>query len=459
MKPTYALILAAGKGTRMKSDLPKVLHPLLGKAMVEYVVRSAKETNCSKIFMVIGYKEELIRERFKDQPVDFILQYEQLGTAHAVMQAHKKLADKSGTLFVLSGDVPLITSATLNALINYHHKANAIATLLTTRMDDPSGYGRILRNKHGQIEGIIEESDATPEQLKNNEVNCGIYCFDIQEALPYLEKIECKNKQKEYYLTDLISLLRKEKKAVEGYSIANSSEVMGINDRSELAVAGRIIRHKILQDHMIDGVTIIDPDCTYIDDGITIGRDSVIYPMVSIEGESTIGTHCRIFPFSRIYNCIIGDRVTILGNTVIEESRINTGATIGPFSRMRPQSVIGENVKIGNFVEIKKSTIGKGSKVSHLSYIGDSQVGEKVNIGAGTITCNYDGVRKHQTIIEDEVFIGSNSELVAPVKIKRGAYVGAGSTVTRDVPPSSLITSRSRQKIVKDWVLRKKRGK
>jgi bifunctional UDP-N-acetylglucosamine pyrophosphorylase/glucosamine-1-phosphate N-acetyltransferase len=459
MKPLYTLIIAAGKGTRMKSDIPKVLHPLLGKAMVEYVVRSAKDTNCSKIFMVIGYKEELMRERLKDQPIDFVIQHKQLGTAHAVMQAHKKLADKVGTVLILSGDVPLITPATLNALIDYHHKTNAIATLLTTCMEDPSGYGRILRNKHGQIEGIIEESDATPEQLNIKEVNCGIYCFEIKETLRHLEKIECTNEQKEYYLTDLISLLRKEKKSVEGYITSNSSEVMGINNRSELAVAARIMRHKILHEHMINGVTIVDPETTFIDDGISIGRDTVIYPMVSIEGESALGSHCSIYSFSRINNCIIGDRVTILSNTVIEESRVDSGAKIGPFSRMRPQSVIGENVKIGNFVEIKKSKIGKGSKASHLSYIGDAQIGEKVNIGAGTITCNYDGVRKHRTIIENEVFIGSNTELIAPVKIKRGAYVGAGSTVTKDVPPFSLITSRSRQKIIKDWALHKKKDK
>ncbi len=459
MKPLYTLIIAAGKGTRMKSDIPKVLHPLLGKAMVEYVVRSAKDTNCSKIFMVIGYKEELMRERLKDQPVDFVIQYKQLGTAHAVMQAHKKLADKVGTLLILSGDVPLITPATLNALINYHHKTNAIATLLTTCMEDPSGYGRILRNKHGQIEGIIEESDATPEELNIKEVNCGIYCFEIKEALRHLEKIKCTNKKKEYYLTDLISLLRKEKKSVEGYITSNFSEVMGINNRSELAEAVRIMRHKILHEHMINGVTIVDPETTFIDDGISIGRDTVIYPMVSIEGESALGSHCNIYSFSRINDCIIGDRVTILSNTVIEESRVDSGAKIGPFSRMRPQSVIGENVKIGNFVEIKKSKIGKGSKASHLSYIGDAQIGEKVNIGAGTITCNYDGVRKHRTIIENEVFIGSNTALIAPVKIKRGAYVGAGSTVTKDVPPFSLITSRSRQKIVKDWALHKKKDK
>jgi bifunctional UDP-N-acetylglucosamine pyrophosphorylase/glucosamine-1-phosphate N-acetyltransferase len=459
MKPLYTLIIAAGKGTRMKSDIPKVLHPLLGKAMIEYVVRSAKDTNCSKIFMVIGYKEELMRERLKNQPVDFVIQHKQLGTAHAVMQAHEKLADKVGTLLILSGDVPLITPATLNALTNYHHKTNAIATLLTTCMEDPSGYGRILRNKHGQIEGIIEESDATPEQLNIKEVNCGIYCFEIKETMRHLEKIECANKQKEYYLTDLISLLRKKKKSVEGYITSNSYEVMGINNRSELAVAARIMRHKILHEHMINGVTIVDPETTFIDDGISIGRDTVIYPMVCIEGESALGSHCNIYSFSRINNCIIGDRVTILSNTVIEESRVDSGAKIGPFSRMRPQSVIGENAKIGNFVEIKKSKIGKGSKASHLSYIGDAQIGEKVNIGAGTITCNYDGVRKHRTIIENEVFIGSNTELVAPVKIKRGAYVGAGSTVTKDVPPFSLITSRSKQKIVKDWALRKKKDK
>lgn len=457
MNHLYTLILGAGKGTRMKSKIPKVLHPLLGKAMIEYVIRSVQNLNCSRIFLVIGYKAELMREQLKNQPVSFILQKQQLGTAHAVMQAKNELKDKSGTLLVLNGDVPLISPSTLKELISQHQSSKAVATLLTAHMEDFSGYGRILRDAKGQIKGIIEEKDATSSQLEIKEVNSGIYCFKIEETLPFLDKIECFNKQGEYYLTDLIALLSNENKSIQSSSALNSIEVMGINNRCELAKAARILRFQVLKEHMLNGITIIDPESTYIDGGIPIGRDSVIYPMVSLEGKTEIGSQCCIYPFSRIYNCVIEDKVNILSNTVIEESHIKRGATVGPFSRLRPQSIIGEKAKIGNFVEIKKSTIGKETKASHLSYLGDSQIGEKVNIGAGTITCNYDGMKKHKTIIGDQVFVGSNSELIAPIKINKGAYVGAGSTVTKNVPPFSLITSRSRQKIVKDWALKKKR--
>ncbi|WP_044895796.1 bifunctional UDP-N-acetylglucosamine diphosphorylase/glucosamine-1-phosphate N-acetyltransferase GlmU [Bacillus alveayuensis] len=448
----YAIILAAGQGTRMKSKLYKVLHPVCGKPMVEHVVDQVSKLHLEKIVTVVGFGAEQVKAQIGEKS-EFALQKEQLGTAHAVMQAASYLGDKEGVTLVICGDTPLITADTMKALLEHHAKTNAKATILTAIAEDPTGYGRIIRNAEGHVEKIVEHKDATEAERKVKEINTGTYCFDNKSLFHALTKVSNDNAQGEYYLPDVIEILKKQGEIVSAYQTDVFEETLGVNDRAALSQAEKIMRARINRSHMMNGVTIIDPEHTYISADAEIGRDTVIYPGTIIEGKTMIGEDCVIGPNSEIKNCVIGNRTTIR-HSVAHDSEIGSDVTIGPFAHIRPSSKISDDVRIGNFVEVKKSTFGKGSKASHLSYIGDAEVGADVNLGCGSITVNYDGKRKHLTKIEDGAFIGCNTNLIAPVTIGKGAYVAAGSTITEDVPGNALSIARARQVNKENYVER-----
>ena len=445
MREVVTVILAAGKGTRMKSNLVKVLHPLMGEPMLSFPIEVARKINSQDIILVTGYQSELIRERFKDEGLTFVEQKEQLGTGHAVLCTKDTLKDFKGDILILSGDVPLIKEDTIRALIDVHQKENSKIAVLTTKLPNPQGYGRIIRGEDDKVLRIVEDKDAGDYERDVQEVNTGTYCIDARYLFDALKKIGRENRQREHYLTDVIAIAAEEKQRVLAFSAEDPFEVMGINNREELARANEVIRKDILYKLMMEGVGIIDPRTTFIERDVRIGRDTVIYPNCYIQGNSQIGKECIIEPGSMITNSIIGNSVIIKTCCVISDSKIANKVIIGPFAHLRPETELDDKVKIGNFVEIKKSKIGEGSKASHLSYLGNAILGRGVNVGAGTITCNYDGLKKHQTIIEDNVFIGSDTQFVAPVKIGEGAYIGAGSTITNDVPSGSLALSRAKQ--------------
>ncbi len=457
MSNRFVIILAAGQGTRMKSKLYKVLHPVCGKPMVRHVLEQMKDLKAEKIVTVVGHGSDMVKSELGDE-CQYVLQAEQLGTAHAVMQTKELLKGKQGTTLVVCGDTPLLKAETINALMDHHIKQNAKATILTSFADDPTGYGRIIRNEQGHVEKIVEHKDATDEEKQVREINAGTYCFDNESLFNALEKVSNENAQGEYYLPDVIEILKSEGEIVTAYSTDDFTETLGVNDRVALSQAEKIMRQRINEKHMRNGVTIIDPEQTYIESDVVIGQDTIIYPGTIIKGKTTIAEDCVIGPHTEIVNCSV-DSETTIRQSVAHDSQIGASVQIGPFSHIRPQSHIHDEVRIGNFVEVKKSTFGKGSKASHLSYIGDAEVGDNVNIGCGSITVNYDGVNKFKTIIEDNVFIGCNSNLVAPVKIGEGAYVAAGSTITKDVPSEALSIARARQENKENYVqkLKKKR--
>ncbi|AOV06312.1 bifunctional UDP-N-acetylglucosamine diphosphorylase/glucosamine-1-phosphate N-acetyltransferase GlmU [Sporosarcina ureilytica] len=443
MSNTYAIVLAAGQGTRMKSDLYKVLHPVCGKPMVAHVIENISHLGANRIVTIVGHGAEKVEETLGNTS-EYVLQQEQLGTAHAVQQAEKLIGDLDGTTIIVCGDTPLIRSTTMQKLIEHHKQSAAKATILTAYTEDPTGYGRIIRGENGQVLRNVEQKDATKEEQQVQEINTGTYCFDNRALFEALKKVRNDNAQGEYYLPDVLGILREEGALVTAYATEDFSETLGINDRVVLSEAERVMRLRIAESHMRNGVTIISPENTYISADAKIGRDTVLQPGSMIEGKTMIGSGCIIGPNSQITDSIIGDRTKVHSSVVIE-SKVGMDTTVGPFAHIRPESDLGNHVRIGNFVEVKKSTFGEGSKAAHLSYIGDANVGSNVNFGCGTIVVNYDGKKKHVTTVEDEAFIGCNANLVAPVEIGKGAYVAAGSTVTKNVPADSLAIGRARQ--------------
>ncbi|HZK43891.1 MAG TPA: bifunctional UDP-N-acetylglucosamine diphosphorylase/glucosamine-1-phosphate N-acetyltransferase GlmU [Syntrophomonadaceae bacterium] len=444
-----AVILAAGKGVRMCSDLPKVVHPVSGHPIILHVVDAVKRAGITSITIVVGHGREQVIEALAGYEVNFVVQEEQLGTGHALMQAKDKVA-KDSTMLVLAGDIPLLQTETIKELLDFHEKKKAIATILSANITDPHGYGRIVRDKDNNFIKIVEEKDATVEEKMLKEINSGIYCFHAQSAFNALDKINTENAQGEYYLTDVLEILKKDKQIVDVLLTTASDDISGINDRMQLSTVQAIMYQRKNVELMKNGVTMMDPTSVFIDNEVKIARDTVVLPYSIIEGETTIGSNCEIGPNSRINDSIIGDNV-VIENSRIRNAKIGNKCIIGPFAYLRPETVLEENVKIGDFVEIKKSNIGAGSKIPHLSYVGDAKLGKNVNVGAGTITCNYDGYNKYITTLKDGVFIGSNTNLVAPVTIGEKAVTGAGSTITNDVPPNALAIERATQRIITDW--------
>lgn len=450
MTKIYAVVLAAGQGTRMKSKLYKVLHPVCGKPMVEHVVDHIRDLDVTKIVSIVGHGAEKVKEQLGDKS-EYVLQEEQLGTAHAVQQAETLLGDLEGTTIVICGDTPLIRPETMKALLEHHQQQAAKATILTAVAENPTGYGRILRNEEGHVEQIVEQKDATVEQQKVTEINTGTYCFDNKALFETLKLVKNDNAQGEYYLPDVIEILKQQGEIVSAYISDDFSENLGVNDRVALSQAEEIMRARINEAHMRNGVTIINPANTYIGADVTIGSDTIVYPGILLEGQTVIGEDCYIGPNSHIVDSQIGHR-TKIDASVVEESMIGEDVTVGPYAHIRPASNVLNRAKVGNFVELKKTTLGEGSKASHLTYLGDAEIGADVNIGCGTITVNYDGVNKFKTTIGDRSFIGCNANLVAPVTIHSDTYVAAGTTVTKEVPPFALAIGRSRQENKENYV-------
>lgn len=443
MLKTFAIILAAGQGTRMKSKLYKVLHPVCGKPMVEHIVDQIEPLNLDKIVTVIGHGAEKVRDQLKDR-VSYCLQEEQLGTGHAVMQAEALLGNEAGTTVILCGDTPLITQETVKKLLDAHQEQAGAATILTAIADNPTGYGRIIRSAEGTVERIVEQKDTNEEERAIKEINTGIYCFDNELLFASLKKVNNDNAQGEYYLPDVIEIFQRQGNVINAIAADTFEETIGVNDRIALSQADAIMRERINRLQMQQGVTIIDPATTYIDADVVIGRDSILYPGTTLKGRVVIGEDCVIGPNTEIKESQIGDGTTVK-MSVVHDSQIGHHVNVGPFAHIRPASNIGHHAKIGNFVEVKKSTFGEGSKASHLSYIGDAEVGKNVNLGCGSITVNYDGTNKFLTKIGDGAFIGCNVNLVAPVTVGKGSFVAAGSTITEDVEEEALAIARSKQ--------------
>jgi bifunctional UDP-N-acetylglucosamine pyrophosphorylase/glucosamine-1-phosphate N-acetyltransferase len=452
-----SIIMAAGEGTRMKSKLPKVLHKVCGKSILEYVINASKGADVEKNIVIVGHGGDMVREYFKEesiifktQPIGEDIPY---GTGYAVMQAIDHIDDNS-TVAILSGDTPLITKETISKLMEYHNKNGFQATILTTILEDATGYGRIIREENQEVLKIVEHKDATEEEKQIKEMNSGIYCFNGKLLKYALSKINNNNAQNEYYITDVIGILKDEGYKVGAYISEDSNEVHGVNSRVQLSFSEKIMKDRINENHMINGVTIIDPSNTYIEDTVKIGRDTIVYPGVSLEGNTEIGEDCIIRNNSRIVNSVIESNVTIESST-IEDSKIGEYTQIGPYAHLRPNSNIGKNIKIGNFVEVKNSTIKDNTKAGHLAYIGDADVGHDVNIGCGVVFVNYNGREKFRTTVGDNCFIGSNSNLVAPVQVEAWGYVAAGSTIVEEVPEGALSIARAAQVNKEGWVEKK----
>lgn len=454
------VILAAGMGKRMKSDIPKVLHPVLGRRMLSYVYDAALSLSPKRIVVVVGHGADDVKKVSDSTKLVYVTQTKQLGTGHAASCAQDALKNFKGNILIINGDFPLITSTTLKKFVRQHERKKADLSILTALVDDPTGYGRIIRGVDGDPVGIVEEKDASREEKFIDEINSGTYCVNSSFLWNALKKVNRKNKQGEYYLTDIVSNAYKNSLKINGEVVADSDEVMGVNDRAELSYVESVLKWRTNENLMHSGVTLIDPETTYVSPGIKVGRDTTIYPNTHIYGDTQIGRGCIIGPTNWIENTKVGNGVTIKSSCYVTNAIIKNNINVGPFAHIRPEAEIMDGAKIGNFVEIKKSKIGKGSKVSHLSYIGDTVMGKDVNIGAGTITCNYDGVNKHKTVIDDNVFIGSDTMLVAPIKVAKGATTGAGSTISKDVPEGSLAIGRARQTTIKNWKRKpKERGK
>lgn len=457
MGDVAAIILAAGKGTRMKSGLVKIMHRIGERPMISWPVQAAKAAGASRIAVVVGHQAEKVRELFAaDESITFATQEEQLGTGHAAACASKEFAGFSGTILVLCGDVPLLRHETLTAMLASHEKRDAAVSVLTTHLDNPFGYGRIVKREGGRISRIVEEKDASPEEQEIAEINSGIYCVSAEFLFTALADLKCDNAQGEYYLTDIVKIAADQSRLCLAFSTDDQDEVMGVNDRVQLAAAALIHRRRINRELMLSGVTMIDPAVTYVEDGVQIGSDTIIYPNVHLFGRTSIGAGCTIEPGVTVRDCRIGAGVTIKAGSVLSGAEVGDEVSIGPMAHLRPGSILGAHVKIGNFVETKKIVMGEGSKASHLTYLGDAEIGRDVNIGCGTITCNYDGIKKHRTVIGDNVFVGSDVQLVAPVNVGSNSLIAAGTTVTKDIPPDSLAIARTPQVNKDGWMLKKK---
>ena len=443
MQNIMGIVLAAGLGKRMKSSQHKVLHQVCGKSMLEHVIDALEQVNVKRKVIVVGHGADAVRAALGDQ-VEYAFQESQLGTGHAVMMAESLLGLEAGITFVVYGDTPLITANTLQNMLDLHRRSGAAATLLTANLEDPFGLGRIIRAQDGSIQQIVEEKDCSASERRIREVNAGFYCFNNAKLFKALHQVTNHNEQQEYYLTDVVRILRSHGDQVQGYCTTNMEEALGVNDRVQLAAAEAKMRRRINEAHMRNGVTLIDPNQTYIDVAVSIGADTTIWPGTVLQGNTQIGSQCSIGPNSEMKDTIIGNQA-IVKQSVLNEVIVGDRTTVGPFAYLRPGTRLGEDVKIGDFVELKNSVIGKGSKISHLAYVGDAKVGEQVNIGCGAITVNYDGFTKHETTIEDGAFVGSNVNLIAPVRIGEGAYVVAGSTITHDVPADDMAIARARQ--------------
>lgn len=445
---TRALILAAGQGTRMKSNTSKVLHQVFGKPMVHYPIQAAQEVGAEKICLIVGHKAEEVQQKIGDT-VLYAMQTEQLGTGHAVMQAIDFIPD-SGEIIILYGDTPLITGETVQEMLDFHRTNQNAATVLSAILDDATGYGRIVRDQNNTFVKIVEQKDATEEEKRICEINGGMYVFEAGLLKLALSKLTNDNAQKEYYLTDTVEILLGEGHKVDAIAISQIEDIMGVNSREQLAEVTAIMKDRVNHRHMVNGVTLIDPMNTYIDPSVEIGKDTVIEPGCMIQGNTKIGMRCHIGFNTKIKNSILEDNIEV-ECSVITDSMVDSGTHIGPFAYLRPNSKIGKNVKIGDFVEVKNATIGDGTKASHLTYIGDADVGENVNFGCGTVIVNYDGKKKHRTVVKDNAFIGCNTNLVSPVVVEKGAYTAAGSTITKDVPQDSLGIARARQENKEGW--------
>ena len=445
MNDLCTIILAAGQGTRMRSKLPKVLHPVAGLPMITYVIEACRPLQAKRTLMITGHQADRVREALAGEAIEFVSQPDQRGTAHALLQTREALDGFDGDLLVVSGDTPLLTSHTLDGLLRTHRETRALATVLTAELPDPTGYGRVVRSATGGLLRIVEELEATPQERQIHEINAGVYCFAAPALFRALQKIRPSAVKGELYLPDAIALLRDRNGGAQARRVPDPDEVRGVNTRAELAEIHRLLWQKTAQRLLAEGVTLLDPDRAYIGPLVRIGSDSILYPNVTLEGQTVIGEGTTIYSGCRIRNSTVGDDTVILDGCIIQESQIGDGCQVGPYAHLRPMAQLRQHAKIGNFVEVKKSVVGKGSKVPHLSYIGDTVIGDRVNVGAGTIICNYDGFTKHQTVIEDNVFVGSDVILVAPVSVGRGAIIAAGSTITENVPPDALAFGRARQ--------------
>ena len=444
-----SVILAAGMGTRMKSKMPKVLHTVCGKPLSKWVIDASKAAGADKVCAVVGHKAETVKEVLGDV-CEFALQAEQKGTGHAVMQAIDVIKNSKGEVVILNGDTPLITAETINKAIEYHKNNDNQATVITAILDDATGYGRIVRDNDGSVLKIVEQKDASEEEKKINEVNSGMYVFDAQSLVYALDKITPNNAQGEYYLTDTLEILLSAGKKIGGYAISDNDEIRGINDRVQLNEAEKIMQKRINEYHMRNGVTMRNPESVYIEDGVEIGNDTEICQNVTIKSGTKIGSDCVIGSGSMLDRAVIHDGVDVL-SSVILESEVDEGTHVGPFAYIRPNCHVGKEVKVGDFVELKNSNIDDGTKISHLTYIGDSDVGKRVNFGCGTVTCNYDGKKKYRTTIGDDCFVGCNTNFVSPINVGDGVYIAAGSTITEDIPENSLSIARARQVNKEGW--------
>lgn len=449
MTKRFAVVLAAGQGTRMKSKLYKVMHPVMGKPMVGHVVDQAIEAQMNKIVTVTGVGAETVQD-YLGEKSEYVLQEEQLGTAHAVEQVAPLLEGKEGTTLVICGDTPLLTSETLKALVAHHEDTSAKATILTAHAEDPAGYGRVIRAEDDSVRKIVEDKDASETERAVQEINTGTYCFDNKALFETLKKVDNNNSQGEYYLPDVIELLKNEEELISAYQLSNKEDALGVNDRVALAQASKLMKKRINEAHMRNGVTLIDPEQTYIEVDVKIGQDTVVEPGVYLKGSTVIGEDCHIGTQSVIEDSQIGDNV-VVKSSMIESTVMENNSDVGPNSHLRPNSVIKEDVHIGNFVEVKKATVGKNTKVGHLTYIGDATLGENINVGCGTIFVNYNGKEKNHIEVGDNAFIGCNANLVAPVTVEKDAFIAAGSTITKDVPADAMAIARARQVNKEDY--------